>query len=359
MTVPGLEKARAWSVCLSQIKLLRQLAGSREEMEVPDPDRLYRRDIDPSSLTTSRQAVLFESVEADSRSPLDPSRVTNAFTVDLEDWYQGIGIPPESWKGYASRLEKTLFRLLRLLDDYQVKATFFVLGYLCEQSPHLVREVHKLGHRIGSHTYDHQFVYKLTREQFRRDLERALKVTEDLIGEKVRSFRAPYFSITRKSLWAFDILGELGIDYDSSIFPVTNYRYGIPGAERFPHRVDTQAGELWEFPLSTAKLGGVNLPVCGGAYFRILPFSVTRWGLSKINREGQPFIFYLHPREIDPECPRVALPFPLKFTFYVNLKKTEERLHRLFSEFQFAPMETVLEDYKRAKGSEVLHRESH
>lgn len=277
---------------------------------------------------------------------MDATKITNAFTVDLEDWYQGIGLGPEDWNGYERRLERNLHKLLGLLDEYEIKATFFVLGHISKESPHLVREVYKLGHKIGSHTYAHRFIYELTEEKFRADLKRALRLTEDLVGEKVRSFRAPYFSITKQSLWAFDVLGELGIEYDSSIFPTGNYRYGMPGAQRFPHRIDTKSGKLWEFPLSTVKVLGYNLPVCGGAYFRILPFSLTRWGLAKINRQGHPFIFYLHPREIDPECPRVKLPLPLGFTFYTNLKKTEDRLHRLLSEFRFAPMESVLESYK-------------
>jgi polysaccharide deacetylase family protein (PEP-CTERM system associated) len=269
--------------------------------------------------------------------------ITNALTIDFEDWYQGLEIPHTCWDAYEDRIVPVGRRLLQLLGETGVRGTFFVLGYVAERHPELVREIAAAGHEVGTHGYSHTLVYRQTPAVFRAELSRSIRVLEDLTGRPVRGHRAPFFSITRESLWALDILGELGVRYDSSVFPVLNYRYGIADAPRWPYLVRTEAGqELLEFPISTCRLLGRNVPVAGGAYFRIYPYALIRWAFRTINRLGRPAVFYLHPWEIDPDHPRIALPRRIALTHYFNLRATEPRLRRLVRDFSFAPMCEVL-----------------
>lgn len=270
-------------------------------------------------------------------------RVTNALTVDLEDWYHGIELPPERWPECQDRVVPTVARLLELFEEHGVRATFFVLGEVAERHPDLVREVATAGHEIGTHGTSHEFVYRQGPERFREDIQRSLDLLRGCGCDEVVGHRAPYFSITRDSLWALPILRELGLLYDSSIFPISNYRYGIPGAERWPHEVQVNGDSLFEFPISTWTVGGRTIPVAGGAYFRLLPYSLTRRGIAAINRAGRPAVFYLHPWEIDPDHPRIPLPRRISMTHYANLGRTEPRLRRLLADFQFAPMAEVID----------------
>jgi polysaccharide deacetylase family protein (PEP-CTERM system associated) len=271
------------------------------------------------------------------------NRITNALTIDFEDWYQGLEIPHTQWGGYEDRIAAVGRRLLDLLADAQVHCTFFVLGYVAERHPELVRAIAAAGHEVATHGYSHTLIYRQTPALFRAELTRSIGVLEDLTGRPVWGHRAPFFSITRDSLWALDILGEAGIRYDSSIFPVRNYRYGIADAPRWPYALQTEAGQqLQEFPVSTWRFLGRNLPVAGGAYFRIYPYRVTRWALQAINRLGRPAVFYLHPWEIDPDHPRIPLPRRIALTHYFNLRATEARLRRLVRDLRFAPMSEVL-----------------
>jgi polysaccharide deacetylase family protein (PEP-CTERM system associated) len=265
----------------------------------------------------------------------------NAFTVDLEDWYHGIELPPDRWPELEDRLLASCARLLEILDDSGARATFFVLGDVAERQPQLVRDVMSAGHEIGTHGCSHRFVYEQGEAEFRADVQRSLVLLEACGCDDVIGHRAPYFSITRESLWALDVLAELGIRYDSSIFPVVNYRYGIPDARRVPHRVSD--GSLVEFPISTWRVAGRNVPVAGGAYFRLLPYSITRRGIAAINRSGTPAVFYVHPWELDPDHPRIPLPRRISLTHYANLGATERRLRRLLRDFSFAPMRDVLD----------------
>lgn len=270
------------------------------------------------------------------------SQVTNALTIDFEDWYQGLEIPPEGWTHYEDRIERSGHRLLELLAESGVRATFFVLAPIAERHPALVREIASSGHEIGTHGYSHSLVYRLSPEKFREELRRSIGLLEELTGSPVLGHRAPFFSITRESLWALEVLAECGIRYDSSIFPVLNYRYGIPDAPRWPYAVLQGERTLLEFPVSTCRVLGRNIPVAGGAYFRIYPYLLTRWAFRSINRQGQPAVFYLHPWEIDPEHPRIPLPRRIALTHYFNLAATEGRLRRLLADFSFAPMREVL-----------------
>jgi polysaccharide deacetylase family protein (PEP-CTERM system associated) len=272
---------------------------------------------------------------------LEDPRVLNAITVDLEDWYQGLEIPRECWHGYESRVVSSARRLLSLLAETDVRATFFTLGDVAERHPDLVREISNAGHEIGTHGESHEFVYRLTPDSFRAEISRMAAVLCDLTGREVLGHRAPFFSVTRESLWALDVLAELGFRYDSSIFPVHNYRYGIPDAPRWPHRVSA-TNRLVEFPISTWRVLGTNLPIAGGAYFRIYPYAITRMGLRSLNRAGHPAVFYLHPWELDPDHPRIPVPRRIAATHYFNLSATECRLRRLLRDFRFAPASEVL-----------------
>lgn len=272
----------------------------------------------------------------------ETKEITNALTVDFEDWYQGLEIAYTDWGGFEDRILAVGRRLLEVFDDAGAKATFFILGYVAEKHPALVREIAAAGHEIGTHGFSHQFIYKQSPELFRTEITRAVNFLRDTTGGEVIGHRAPFFSITKDSLWALDILGEIGIKYDSSIFPVLNYRYGIADAPRLPYQIKSADRVMEEFPISTWQVFGKNLPIAGGAYFRIFPYNLTKYAFRDINRQGNPFVFYLHPWEIDPAHPRIPLPRRVALTHYFNLGATEKRLRRLLKDFKFAPMKEVL-----------------
>jgi polysaccharide deacetylase family protein (PEP-CTERM system associated) len=271
-----------------------------------------------------------------------PTAVTNALTIDFEDWYQGLEIPHTQWQGFEDRIVQVGRRLLQLFAEANVRATFFVLGYVAEQHPELVREIAAAGHEIGTHGYSHTLIYQQAPEVFREELLRSVRVLRELSGQPILGHRAPFFSITKKSLWALDILQEAGLRYDSSIFPVRNYRYGIEDAPRWPYELETPGGSMQEWPITTWEVAGRSLPVAGGAYFRIYPYALTRTAFRSINAQGKAALFYLHPWEIDPGHPRIPLPRRIALTHYFNLKATEGRLRRLLRDFRFAPMKEVL-----------------
>ena len=269
----------------------------------------------------------------------------NVLSIDCEDWFHGLEIGMESWHRFENRIEKSLLKLLNLLEESATKGTFFILGYVAEKSPQLVKEITRRGHEIGSHGYSHQFVYRQSPNEFRQEMIRSLDILEKLSGQKILSYRAPFFSITQSSLWALEILADLGILFDSSIFPVINYRYGIPQAPRFPHWIVTKNGsKILEFPISTLRILGKNIPVAGGAYFRIFPYQFTKAGIRNLNRKNQPVIFYLHPWEIDPEHPKIKLPRRISLTHYYNLSHTEAKFKNLLRDFRFIPLKKVLEN---------------
>jgi len=267
--------------------------------------------------------------------------VTNALTVDVEDYFHVAALAPsihrDSWASRESRVVGNTHKLLAIFEQFDVRGTFFVLGWVAEQYPQLVRDIAARGHEIACHGFSHRLVYEQSPEEFREETIRAKNLLEDTTGSAVLGYRAASYSIVRESLWALDILVELGFVYDSSIFPVHHDRYGIPDAERIPHRLTTPNGKsIVEWPLATARILGVRLPVAGGGYFRLLPYWLSRWGLVSINRrELRPFAFYLHPWEIDPAQPRVSASWLSRFRHYTNLGKCEERLRRLLAEFRF------------------------
>jgi polysaccharide deacetylase family protein (PEP-CTERM system associated) len=283
--------------------------------------------------------------------------IINAFTVDVEDYYQVSAferhVSRDQWDQYESRVVASTRRMLDLLERHDVKATFFILGWVGEHYPQLVREIHQAGHEIASHGYWHRLIYNQTPEEFRDDIRLSREVLEDIIGERVFIYRAPSFSVTEQSRWALDILVEEGFSIDSSIFPIHHDRYGIPGAKPFLHQIDTSAGSLWEFPPSVVRFAGQNLPVSGGGYFRLFPLFWTAWCLKKIgNSAGQPFIFYVHPWEIDPEQPRCFKNASRKsrFRHYINLRKTQQKLDALLPKYRFGTVSEVIRNYSKQQG---------
>lgn len=266
----------------------------------------------------------------------------NALTIDVEEHFQVHAfekvISRADWDGYPSRVAANTRRILRLLADQGVRATFFVLGWVADRQPELVREIAAAGHEIGTHGYWHELIYRQTADEFAADLHRSMQAIDRAArGVRLAGYRAPAFSITRQSLWALDILRQHGLQYDSSIFPLAAHdRYGIGDADRFANQV---RDGLWEFPVSTVRLGKQNWPVAGGGYFRLFPLWITRQAVRRINAEGRPAVVYLHPWEFDPDQPRVArAPRLSRFRHYVNLGKTESRLRALLQEFQFGTM---------------------
>ncbi len=267
--------------------------------------------------------------------------ITNALTVDVEDYFHVAALAPnihrDTWTSRESRVVGNTQRLLAIFEQFDVRGTFFVLGWVAERYPQLVRDIAARGHEIACHGFSHRLVYEQSPKEFYEETLRAKNLLQDITGSAVLGYRAASYSIVRESLWALDILVELGFVYDSSIFPVRHDRYGIPNAERSPHRMSTPTGKsIVEWPLATARILGFRLPVAGGGYFRLLPYWLSSWGLASINRrEGRPFIFYLHPWEIDPAQPRVSASWLSRFRHYTNLEKCEDRLGRLLGTFQF------------------------
>jgi polysaccharide deacetylase family protein (PEP-CTERM system associated) len=272
----------------------------------------------------------------------------NAMTIDVEDYFHvsafASSIQPAQWDRYPCRVEANTRRLLDLFGARGIKATFFVLGWVAERYPSLVRAIAAQGHEVACHGYSHRLVYDQTPAEFRAETERAKRILEDQVQTPVLGYRAASYSITTKSLWALDILVELGFGYDSSIFPVRHDRYGIPGGSRQPYQRRTPSGQsLVEFPLTTVELGRYRLPVSGGGYFRLFPYFLSRMALASVNRrEQRPFIFYLHPWEVDPDQPRVETGWLSRFRHYNNLERCEPRLRQLLADFEFGTVAEVL-----------------
>jgi polysaccharide deacetylase family protein (PEP-CTERM system associated) len=295
--------------------------------------------------------------------------VLNAMTVDVEDYFQVSAfesvVSRDRWDEYERHVAKNTDRLLDTFAEYNIRATFFVLGWIADREPALVRRIAAAGHEIASHGYWHRLVYNQTRDEFRDDIRRARKVLEDQTGLPVLGYRAPSFSITAKSLWAFNVLVEEGFAWDASVFPIRHDRYGLRHAPRWPFwvypdrlndagkprfRVATRespvsrsGGRILEVPASTVRIAGVNLPVGGGGYFRQLPYAWTRRGIDHINRvEGRPAVFYLHPWEVDPAQPRIPAPLASRLRHYRNLNVTGDRLVRLLGRFSFNTVESSI-----------------
>ena len=283
-----------------------------------------------------------ESIDvAARRSPA----ITNALSVDVEDYFQveafASAIRREDWGSFPCRVEANTDRAMRVFEEAGVRATFFVLGWVGERFPALVRRIVDGGHELASHGSMHQPVFNLSPEAFRRDVRQCRQRLEDIAGAPVRGYRAPSFSIGRDTPWAFEVLAEEGFVYSSSVFPIRHDVYGWPEAPRLPFR--PHRGAILEIPMSTVRLFGQNLPCSGGGYFRLLPYAWSRWALRRRNTaEAQPAVFYLHPWELDPAQPRIAgAPWRSRARHYTNLRRTEPRLRKLLREFRWAPIASV------------------
>jgi len=277
----------------------------------------------------------------------DTEPIVNAMSIDVEDYFHvsvfdGI-VPRAEWEKMESRVTRNTERLLEIFGEHGVRSTFFVLGWVAERHPALVRAIADAGHEIASHGYAHRLIYDQTLTAFRDDVRRAKSLLEEASGRHVIGYRAPSYSITPRSLWALDVLLEEGYQYDSSIFPIRHDRYGIPVSARKPYLIERDRGVLVEVPGSTTRLGPLNLPVAGGGYFRILPYWWTRWGIARVNSlERRPAIFYLHPWEIDPDQPRLKAGRLSRFRHYRNLQTTEARLRQLVTDFKFDALDRVV-----------------
>lgn len=275
----------------------------------------------------------------------------HAFTVDVEDWFDGIPIDPSAKASAVPRLERGLGRLLDLLAESGTRGTFFFLGPIAERHPSLLKRVADAGHEIGCHGWSHDLLYEMGRERFREETRRAQALLSDRLGVPVRAYRAAYFSITRNSLWALEELAALEFRYDSSVFPIRNWRYGIPDFPPRPQLVPTPSGPILELPMSVLRILGRTIAVTGGAYFRIYPYALSRANLRAHERTRGPAVFYLHPWELDPDHPRVPFAARPRMTHYFNLAATEPRLRRLLADFRFAPLGEVLEHELPGSGS--------
>ncbi len=277
----------------------------------------------------------------------------NVLTIDVEEYFHVSafnGVIRESdWGSCESRVEKSVDRLLDVLDAHGCRATFFVLGWVAQRQPGLVRKIASRGHEVGCHSFAHRIIYTQRPEEFRNDIRRAKATIEDALGLPIEGYRAPSFSIVERTLWALDVLVEEGFGYDSSIFPIRHDRYGMPAAPRGPHRRRTPGGAaIWELPPATARVLGASLPVAGGGYLRHLPEGVMHWGIRRLNdKDGLPAVVYLHPWEIDPDQPRQNVGRLTAWRHYTNLDRTEERLEGLLRAFCFGPAADLVADLER------------
>jgi polysaccharide deacetylase family protein (PEP-CTERM system associated) len=274
--------------------------------------------------------------------------VTNAITVDVEDWYQVSGfedvVPRATWSAYASRVVRNTGLVLDVLASRRVRGTFFCLGHVARRHPALLREIRDRGHEIASHGFDHRLATTLSREAFRDDLRRAAAAIEDACGVVPRGYRAPSFSVSRDNLWVFDVLREEGYAFSSSVFPVAHDRYGIPDFPRDPVLLRGDDGRtLWELPMTTTRRLGRNLPVAGGGWMRLLPGAVMRAALRAENAAGRPVVVYLHPWELDPDQPRIAAAsWRARWRHTLNLDRMRARLEALLDALPFGTVSATL-----------------
>jgi polysaccharide deacetylase family protein (PEP-CTERM system associated) len=280
-------------------------------------------------------------------NPAGQVSILNAMTVDVEDYFQVSAfrgaVRYDDWGRIESRVERNTQKALDLLSEFNIRGTFFILGWIAERFPALVRKIQTAGHELGCHSYAHRLIYELTPEEFRADTCRALQAIEDASGAQVRAYRAPSFSVTPQSTWAIEILLELGFTLDSSIFPVRHDLYGFVGAPCRPFRICVNGTRLTEFPPPTMRVGNWTFPVTGGGYSRVLPLGFQVRALRAIERRNETFVLYLHPWELDPEQPRLAVSIRSRLRHYTGLERTQRNLRLLLSRFQFGTFSEVLE----------------
>jgi polysaccharide deacetylase family protein (PEP-CTERM system associated) len=280
-------------------------------------------------------------------------RIPDALSIDVEDYFHVEAfadyVKPSDWPNYPSRVVHNTHRLLDLFARNGVRGTFFVLGWVAERHPELVREIVSAGHELACHSYAHRALWRISPEEFHDDTARALGILEHASGARVFGYRAPTFSVTRKTLWALPVLKQLGFQYDSSVYPIRHDYYGIPDAPRQLFQWQLEDGQvLDELPGTTVRVGKRNLPVGGGGYLRILPSWYTGWGLKRLDAEGVPAMLYLHPWEVDPDQPRIAGRLKSRIRHYTNLRSTERKLEELLRTRHWAPVREVIHQIKKS-----------
>jgi len=264
------------------------------------------------------------------------------FTVDVEEYFHVSAfesvVSPNDWDRYPSRVSVGIERLLELLARHNARGTFFVLGWLANRRPEIVRAIAAAGHEIASHGWSHKRVTQLCRNRFRTDIKRAKETLEDVCGVPVLGYRAPSFSITRANDWALDVLVEEGYRYDSSLFPIKRAGYGYSGGTPDVHWINLPSGRLLEAPPATLSVGSFRVPAAGGAYFRLFPFSIVRAAFREYDRRAERGTFYLHPWELDANQPRLSVPWWTRIRHYGGITRADARLQQLLGEFRFAPI---------------------
>ncbi|HHO75084.1 MAG TPA: DUF3473 domain-containing protein [Deltaproteobacteria bacterium] len=271
----------------------------------------------------------------------------HALSIDLEEFFQihalSDVIDPGSWETHPSSVGSNTAKILDLLESNNIIATFFCLGWIARRHPDLIKRIHNMGHEVACHGHSHQVIYCQNRQSFYQDVSKAKMILEDITGSSVIGYRAPTYSITKKTIWALEILEELGFRYDSSIFPIYHDNYGIPDAPRLPHIIEGTS--IAEFPISTLSIGRYNLPISGGGYFRLFPYPVTKMALKLLEKRHEPFVFYIHPWEFNPDTPRVAgLSSISRFRTYVGINQVSARFKALIEDFSFTTLPNVLDD---------------
>jgi polysaccharide deacetylase family protein (PEP-CTERM system associated) len=303
--------------------------------------------------------LIIDEIHTESVSTPPGESLCDLLSIDVEDYYQveafADRISQRDWPSYPSRVRANTERALRILEEYRCRATFFVLGWVAERNPELVREIVEAGHEVACHSYCHRRVSTLTPEEFREDLRRARGVIEDAAGVRILGYRAPSFSIGRKNLWALEILCEEGFLYDSSLFPIRHDLYGFPGSPRFPYRLRFRSNQtLLEIPMSTVHVGGMTYPTGGGGYLRLLPMQYIRWTIRHIHeKENQPVVLYFHPWELDPDQPRIAGSRKSRFRHYVGLGRMENRLRELLERGRFQPFKDFVSQLRSTDAARI------
>ncbi len=274
----------------------------------------------------------------------------NILTIDVEDWFHILDIESEpemeEWDSFPGRLEPNFTRLLDILEETQAKSTCFFLGWIAKRYPHLVQEAKERGHEIASHGTSHRLVYRQSPEEFKEDIQTAKTIIEDQIQSPVLCYRAPGFSLTENTPWGYEIMAEVGYKYDSSVFPASRGHGGIKNAEVNPYRVSTKHGEIQEYPITVTTLFGKRYCFCGGGYFRLFPYWWIQRETRRLNRNGVSVVFYIHPRDIDPNQPRLRMNTFRHFKSYINLHSTKAKLRRLLQDFSFTSLQQWREDLR-------------
>ncbi|OGW31662.1 MAG: hypothetical protein A2X54_09350 [Nitrospirae bacterium GWF2_44_13] len=272
----------------------------------------------------------------------------NIFSIDVEDWFNILGFPGSlsisEWDALPSRIEANFIRLLDVVGEKDIKVTCFFVGYFAERFPALLKEAVKRGHEIASHGYVHNLVYEMTPDEFFMDAEKSRKIIEDIGGRAVKGYRAAGFSVTEETPWYFEKLVEAGYRYDSSVFPADRQHGGLKTGIFHPYVINTGGGEIIEFPMTITKIFNASMCFFGGGYLRFFPYQITKFMSQKVMKEGRPVIFYVHPREIDPEHPRLNMGTMKRFKSYVNLKSTEAKVRKILSDFEITTFEDFIKE---------------